>query len=328
MVPMDASEQTTLPPVLYHYTSAPGLAGIITPTSWRVDHPGVEAKLEGAALLHASDVRYMNDTQELQFGASIFERRFRVAARSNDIAPPIRSLAGTLADVLSDPDPFNRRNLKCFAACFCESGDLLSQWRGYAGGVGGFALGFAGTALAQDSYFVQPYEHLDPPVRATLKPVVYGQEAGEAAADNFVRLLQAPENWLMKISLETESSTGAWNIVQFVFQEIAVIKHDAFREEREWRLFYSGDLRWPGHIRAGASGLTPYMHIAVNAVQLTEMMNQNNEERVGDPQPTIVDLVVGPSPDQSGQVAAARELVRLGWHDPGVVRASGVPFRG
>jgi hypothetical protein len=29
---------------------------------------------------------------------------------------------------------------RCLAACFCAKGDLLSQWRGYAGGTGGFAL--------------------------------------------------------------------------------------------------------------------------------------------------------------------------------------------
>jgi hypothetical protein len=71
--------------MLYHYTTAQGLAGIIPPNSWNVGHPDVDTRLEGAAQLQASDVRFMNDSQELQFGASVFERRFRATATDRAI---------------------------------------------------------------------------------------------------------------------------------------------------------------------------------------------------------------------------------------------------
>ena len=44
--------------------------------------------------------------------------------------------------------------------------------------------------------------------------------------------------------------------------------------------------------------------------------------------PTIVDLVVGPGPDQAEQVPAARELLRITGHNSEVVMPSTVPFRG
>jgi hypothetical protein len=348
-----AAHEITPPPVLYHYTSAQGLAGIIPPNSWNVGHPDVDSKLEGAALLQASDVRFMNDSQELRFGASIFERRFRVAATNQAVPEKVRALALRLADTVSDPDLFGKGNLRCFAACFCKSGDLLSQWRGYAGGVGGFALGFTRDALTKHSYVLTPhFSQWGMVPLAVLKPVVYGDDAGEAAADAFIRLLQDPDSQpgLMRPSID-DPRMGFWVMLQYVLQEIAVVKHKAFSEEREWRLFWSGDQRWPPNIRTRASGLVPYLDIAVNAVKLTAAkergltdaeFNAYADPEVKDkvhaeidaiveaygPSPTVAEVVVGPGPSQAEQVVAARDLVKISWNDPNVVRSSEVPFRG
>jgi hypothetical protein len=324
---VDAHEKTP-PPVLYHYTSAQGLAGIIPPNFWNVGNPDVDATLEGAAQLQASDVRFMNDSQELHFGASIFERRFRVAAADDAIRPNVRALVQRLADTVNDPYLFGLGNLRCFAACFCKSGDLLSQWRGYAGGVGGFALGFTRDALTKHSYVLTHDAQGGVAPLAVLKPVVYGDEDGEAAADDFIRLLQNPNSqpWLMRTSID-EPKMGFWIMLQYVLQEIAVVKHDAFSEEQEWRSFWSGDLRWPPKIRTRASGLVPYLDIAVNAVKLTALNNPNGAE--GDElSPTVAEVVVGPGPSQSEQVVATRDLVKISGNDPKVVRPSDVPFRG
>ena len=40
-------------------------------------------------------------------------------------------------------------DINIFAVCFCENGDLLSQWRGYAGGKYGYSIGFDSDALMQ-----------------------------------------------------------------------------------------------------------------------------------------------------------------------------------
>lgn len=44
--------------------------------------------------------------------------------------------------------------------------------------------------------------------------------------------------------------------------------------------------------------------------------------------PTIKDLVVGPGPEQAGQILAAYELLKANGHDRDVVRKSDVAFRG
>ncbi|MFH8979209.1 hypothetical protein, partial [Streptomyces sp. NPDC017890] len=43
---------------------------------------------------------------------------------------------------------------------------------------------------------------------------------------------------------------------------------------------------------------------------------------------TIARLIVGPGPYQDVQVIAARQLLSVNGHDPGVVEPSGITFRG
>ena len=192
------------------------------------------------------------------------------------------------------------------------------------------------------------------PIRGELRPVIYGDEDGDAAADSFIKLLQTPDAQpeLMRTSIN-ERRVAVWITLHYVFREIAALKHEAFSEEQEWRLFYSGELPWPARMRTRASGLVPYLDIAVNAVKLTAAMERGLTEAEfradaeGDAEVmakvkgevdakaeasgrsrTVAKIFVGPGPDQPGQVAAARELVKSSGNDPDVVMPSKVPFRG
>jgi len=94
-----------------------------------------------AARFWATDVRYMNDTLELRFGLDIVSERLLEASSDESFASALRKAFAGFAAVF-DPDHLFSWPFRCCSVCFCESGDLLSQWRGYAGGVGGFAIGF------------------------------------------------------------------------------------------------------------------------------------------------------------------------------------------
>jgi hypothetical protein len=115
-------------------------AGILKPPTWP---EGVDKPCGGAAAqLWASDIRYMNDFHKLRRGAKLLRNYLRAEAHKNvedETAPTFKTLANQL-----DVGIFETvaRHLRVFATCFCADGDLLSQWRGYAGGVGGYAIGF------------------------------------------------------------------------------------------------------------------------------------------------------------------------------------------
>ncbi len=130
---------TVWPPILYHYTDAGGLLGILKP-SWP---SGIAQPAGGAALLRASDVRYMNDFRELRHGLDLLRERLRAETRADFESSDVEAVFELFADQLDVPlFDESAKHLRVFAACLCKKGDLLSQWRGYAGGVGGYAIGF------------------------------------------------------------------------------------------------------------------------------------------------------------------------------------------
>jgi hypothetical protein len=106
--------------VLYHYTSAAGLLGILE-----------------RRCLFASDVWFLNDASEVRYAQERMVERVREHLGADqpwlqELLEVSEAKPGWLDDV--------------FVTSFCEEPDLLSQWRGYA--AGGFAIGFAADGLA------------------------------------------------------------------------------------------------------------------------------------------------------------------------------------
>lgn len=80
VLPREAEE----PDVLYHYTDAGGLLGILSASSWPVSYQNDADVYGSAAKMWASDARYMNDQHELRFGAQRFCHALRAAASDGD----------------------------------------------------------------------------------------------------------------------------------------------------------------------------------------------------------------------------------------------------
>ena len=80
--------------------------------------------------LWATDIRHLNDATEFQYALDLATRRL------DELSDDIGRQAGD--DVLGEW----RRGIqlakypRIYVTSFCEDGDLLSQWRGYAAGGG------------------------------------------------------------------------------------------------------------------------------------------------------------------------------------------------
>jgi hypothetical protein len=190
---------TQHPPILYHYTDEAGLRGIVSPPSWDIDNPALEPMLERAAQLRASDVRHMNDSKELLFLAEPLVQRLRAAAADSSAHPKLAVALARLADAFSEKDVL-RWTLRCFAACFCESGDQVTQWQHYARGAGGYAIGFSWEALAEHSFAFHPGTTVmgNTPLAAGLRRMAYDTPVAEAMADSLVG------------ELRNQYETGGW----------------------------------------------------------------------------------------------------------------------
>jgi hypothetical protein len=289
------------PPVLYHYTTAFGLKGILeTSTLW------------------ATDTTFLNDAQELQFGRA--DLSTALLARAESLISS--SGAGDVRD--HDTEEASRATIiqiavryltseydltqpihtaPVYVTCFCEDGDLLSQWRGY--GNGGFALGLSPQALLQMS--LTPEE--DPTRDASYKSlqtnlvqVQYGHAAIRPVIDQIVadiaphpKAHPGSEGWYYAM----------WNIVL----ALAGIKHGAFAEEREWRLVALNDSSKGTTFRVGPYGLIPYIAPKLNL------------------QDALKEIVVGPGAHSDLRALATRRLLDyLGL--TATVRVSEAPFRG
>ena len=276
------------PEILYHYTTAIGLTGIIeSQTLW------------------ATNAEFLNDAQELQFGRArlrdaLLQRADELNPEGNRVVDDDYSRATVMrsaADHLAPGGLYAAKQYHfVYVACFCEVGDLLSQWRSY-GAAGGYAVGFRMAQLR----FVEPAE---PGARtggfeenAALIRVQYG----DAVVDEVARRV------LETVAPRPVGSPGAAGYARaqtVVLPALAGIKHAAFSEEHEWRLVVVTDQHKPS-FRTGLLGVIPYIGLRY-------------------PDEAVAEVVVGPGPKQRLREQGVQLLVG----NEVAVRSSGAPFRG
>jgi hypothetical protein len=246
----------------------------------------------------------MNDREELAYGAKTIceELKRRADTLRPGIVPgryedPLRSRVNILDGVVANLDPAKLRSdssLFVHAACFCTDGDLLSQWRGYGGGVGGFAIGFDTSAL-------QPNATSGTLGGPSLERIVYDERAAAPLLDGLYDQIAVNPSAHEGVQTEYQSAKA--------LAVAARIKHPGFREEHEYRLL-SIETGQPDDLsfRATATGLVPFRTYAF-------------------PAEAIKQIVIGPTEDRRNY-RAARQLVRaaLGFQEVTIVE-SVVPFR-
>jgi Protein of unknown function (DUF2971) len=148
--------------------------------------------------LRATFSETLNDGSEWVYGKDVLKSNSRATSDS------VRDALRPPADLVQPPPK------SMFVTCFCEEPNLLSMWRSYTTHGGGFSLGFEGTKLSSlqiDNPSVGSYA-------ARLVRIYYG------------KVLPEP----LLALLESEGQIYA----EWVLENM--IKDDAFREEREWRI--------------------------------------------------------------------------------------------
>lgn len=231
------------PDGLWHYTDAGGLQGILA-----------------NEVLWATDTRFLNDATEIHYGLELAEEAVEAVRNAGSWAAPTKHfLRRVMASDGANLTGFLRARSEVFVACLCEDGDLLSQWRAYAGGdsAGGYALQFRHRQpitgwIAQhgrDSF--------------RLQRVIYDRaEQLEAFADLVNRL--AP---IYDVDhSEQRMDVLARNLVDGILEVASFCKHPSFSEEREWRIVYerSNDKSlFPVLHRTSRGLIVPYVELCV-----------------------------------------------------------------
>jgi hypothetical protein len=120
-----------LPAFLYHYTNGDGLLGIVqTSTLW------------------ATHIAYLNDSTEFRGASDMLKEKLKQEFDFNDTLVDINTLSHRKQVALWLSQVTERlHSAGLYVVCFCANGDLLSQWRGYAGSYG-YSVGVRTETLA------------------------------------------------------------------------------------------------------------------------------------------------------------------------------------
>jgi hypothetical protein len=277
-----AQHQSPVPRVLYHYTSRPGLIGILKSGS-----------------LWASDIAYMNDASEKQHGLSMLQN---ILANEFTAAPKVHTELFRRSALAEGPLDASATE---YIVCFCADGDLLSQWRSY-GSDGGCALGFHTPQLA--SY--------------KLRRILYDK----VKQADLVRSILVETTKLLDTVMAERNLTDATQLLPTISSflrsilETALLafKHDAFREEQEWRLIVP--MKRDLHIgaiefRQSHDRIVPYLPLV-----------PNTDKTAGPPLP-LISLTCGPSTNRDLMRKSAHLMIERYGYEHVEVQVSDAPLR-
>jgi hypothetical protein len=207
-----ASEETNLtrqprfeepPPILYHYTSAVGLHGIVT-----------------QRCIWATDLHFLNDSRELIHALEL----------ASDIiqSPKPNHLSQSQIELSIKMLEYIRRfaDIPIFVASFSENGDLLSQWRAYCPASGGYSLGIRTSSLRANG-----------DERFALRPCIYDLDRQRALVTVLVlQAMQCLPGGLTGRSSDWVIEGAARGFLAEMAKLAPLLKDQAFSAEREWRL--------------------------------------------------------------------------------------------
>lgn len=210
--------------LIYHYTTFAGFKGII----------------EGRALW-ASDIRYLNDFSEVIQGKELLRQL-------TEMLPELIPSHAKLDEIAANIEQLVDLETTCFATCFCQHPDLLSQWRGYTEGNTGLAIGFDAQLLKTT---------VDLPILR----VIYDEASVIQAMERAIRV------FAQKVSISLESGARIDDLMQELFLIIVTSKNPSFREEAEFRLIADVEKTkiWPVRYRTKGSLMVPYLSIDIAA---------------------------------------------------------------
>jgi hypothetical protein len=273
--------QQPLPRFLYHYTGQDGLLGIVA-----------------SRALWATNISYMNDATEFDLSLGLLKDRLfnelqnremealyfadREPVRSTQ-ASHIKERAHTLWKVANKIE-----GSSICIICFCEHGDLLSQWRGYSGPGYGYSLAFDAYSLkeiASHSGFL-------------LGKCIYDSDLQKQIINELV------EHVLADITPSNSSVKDFVTLLKYG----AFFKDPSFAEEQEWRLVCAlpTDIRF----RRGKSMIIPYTSLDIDTGENL----------------CIQHAFVGPCPHMALSIRSAEGLL-FSNNITVMVHPSAIPFR-
>ncbi|NLW48471.1 MAG: DUF2971 domain-containing protein [Firmicutes bacterium] len=211
----------------------------------------------------------MNDTSETSFGCDIIKQVLYKRSK-NTIGKFEKEILDYFIEDESRINPFLSNDIEMHICCFCENGDLLSQWRGYGSNGAGYSVGF------DPHYF-----NLTTDKGITFFKVIYKFEDQKKVINGVLDIFFSSLNELEVDKHKFEDDKFKEEVIYRLTIEflnlICIFKSPSFEEEKEWRILkvinYYNEVNLLS-FRITKGNLIPYIKIAFARDQ---SLNDNNE---------------------------------------------------
>lgn len=221
--------------------------------------------------LWCSHICSFNDPSEILHGQGIIVDILTTAMRDEN-CKHVRRFLSTLQNQVNC---FYKDMFHLFIACFCESGDLLSQWRAYGDGGDGTCLGFrfsSTTRIAQAT--IKPKEP-SKEEQLFLRKVIYDESDQRKLVQEYVNGLIEASRQAFRPERSNDkafqASMMAMEAANPLMEMLVSFKHPAFKEEQEWRLVRAtAEYEQPESLQFRKVGNSLTAYRSTNIYDLTE----------------------------------------------------------
>lgn len=233
---------------LYHYTTSEGLKGILSSRSIWFTHTST-----------------LNDPLELRYGKHLILEMLDDAI-NNETEEIIKIL---LKNLSTNINAFDTIFYETYVACFCESENLLSQWRSYASRGGGYNLGLR---FRSNTKFYHTLDDSEKDSHVILRKMRYNIDEQKELVSNYISSIVASAADAIKHFKDHDGIPDPWpNIaaiesVNILFDLMLSFKNSVFSEEKEWRLIVAMDRKHRPELlkfRETNEGLVPYLEMFI-----------------------------------------------------------------
>jgi hypothetical protein len=290
-----------VPDILYHYTDAAGLKGIVE-----------------SGVLRATHIAFMNDASEYLHASSLLLEHVKLEkARATD---PLR--LSVLAEMEKWIATRPEGGAPYFVACFSAKENSLNQWRAYGRGEGGFSIGFDGQGLSAQVLKT---------AIGFIAPAIYDQ-------DEQAKMIRAVLDWVLDeyprvarrhAAAEQDEHRSAWThmMLWMVAAVAPMMKNSAFFEEEEWRLIHLTHSQASVRFLPKPTGLVPFVELKLGIPQSgapdqIALLGRNLPDRL-----PIKVLWSGPGRATDTSLLAGRTLLEQCGYDGVRLAASKIPYR-
>jgi hypothetical protein len=220
-----------------------------------------------------TDIDSVNDPFELHYGKEIITNILNGYIEKQKDENIVTMLRGIYDYLIASTNKIIHRP---YIACFCENGNLLSQWRGYSGENGGYSLCFR---IQDTTNYLLDASVLNKSEIVFLRKIIYNKEIQETLIKNYIdKIIIGAKNLFLNINGNVKvvwvgmASLSSANIF---LDMMLSFKNPCFQEEKEWRIIKI--------VGSGKSQFTNYLQFNEKKGQLLPFLNiylSNNESQI------------------------------------------------